>query len=40
VHSGAPPRKVASIEIAAEPKRRYNDTLRGLSSLTLTIRAA
>jgi cytochrome P450 len=32
--------KVASIEITDEPKRRYNNTLRGLSSLKLAIRAA
>jgi 4-methoxybenzoate monooxygenase (O-demethylating) len=32
-------RKVASIEITNEPKRRYNNTLRGLSSLRLAIRA-
>jgi len=37
---GALARKVASIKIAEEPKRRYNNTLRGLSSLKLTMRAA
>lgn len=31
-------RKVRSIEITGEPKRRYNNTLRGLSSLPVTIR--
>jgi 4-methoxybenzoate monooxygenase (O-demethylating) len=30
---GALARKVGSIEIAGEPKRRYNNTLRGLASL-------
>jgi hypothetical protein len=29
---------VRSIEITGEPKRRYNNTLRGLSSLPVTIR--
>ena len=33
-------RKVASIEITGEPKRRYNNTLRGMASLPVTIRAA
>jgi cytochrome P450 len=33
-------RKVASIEIAGPPQRRYNNTLRGLSSLPVEIRAA
>ena len=36
---GALARKVASIEIAEAPRRRYNNTLRGLSSLKLTMRA-
>jgi 4-methoxybenzoate monooxygenase (O-demethylating) len=30
---GAMARKVASIEIAGEPRRRYNNTLRGMASL-------
>lgn len=30
-------RRVASIEIAGEPKRRFNNTLRGLDSLPVTI---
>jgi cytochrome P450 len=33
-------RKVASIEIVGTPQRRYNNTLRGLSSLPVEIRAA
>lgn len=33
-------RKVESIEITGEPKRRYNNTLRGLSSLPVALRAA
>jgi 4-methoxybenzoate monooxygenase (O-demethylating) len=33
-------RKVASIEICAEPRRRYNNTLRSMASLPLRIRAA
>jgi cytochrome P450 len=33
-------RKVASIDISGEPKRRYNTTLRGLDSLPVTITAA
>jgi cytochrome P450 len=33
-------RKVASIEIAGPAKRRYNNTLRGLASLPVTVRAA
>ena len=33
-------RKVASIEINGEPKRRYNNTLRGLDSLPVTITPA
>jgi cytochrome P450 len=33
-------RKVASIEIVGEPKRRYNNTLRGMSSLPVRIAAA
>jgi len=31
-------RKVASIEIAGEPRRRYNNTLRGMASLPVTVR--
>jgi cytochrome P450 len=37
---GAMARKVASIEIVGTPQRRYNNTLRGLSSLPVEIRAA
>lgn len=33
-------RKVAAIEITGEPKRRYNNTLRGLASLPITFHAA
>ena len=33
-------RKVASLEISGPVKRRYNNTLRGLASLPLTIRPA
>ena len=33
-------RKVASIEIVGTPQRRYNNTLRGLSSLPVEMRAA
>jgi hypothetical protein len=33
-------RKVKSIEITGEVKRRYNNTLRGLESLPITIKAA
>jgi 4-methoxybenzoate monooxygenase (O-demethylating) len=33
-------RKVKSIEITGEPKRRYNNTLRGLESLPVTLTAA
>ncbi len=33
-------RKVASIEIVGEPKRRYNNTLRGMASLPVRITAA
>ena len=33
-------RKVATIEIVGAPQRRYNNTLRGLSSLPVEIRAA
>jgi hypothetical protein len=33
-------RKVASIEITGPAKRRYNNTLRGLASLPVTVRAA
>jgi 4-methoxybenzoate monooxygenase (O-demethylating) len=36
---GALARKVASIEIAGEPKRRYNNTLRGMASLPMRITA-
>jgi 4-methoxybenzoate monooxygenase (O-demethylating) len=31
-------RKVGSIEITGEPRRHYNNTLRGLASLPMTIR--
>jgi cytochrome P450 len=34
---GALARSVASIEIAGTPKRAYNNTLRGLESLPITI---
>ncbi len=37
---GAMARKVRSIEISGEPKRRYNNTLRGMSVLPVTIRGA
>jgi 4-methoxybenzoate monooxygenase (O-demethylating) len=37
---GALARKVAAIEIVGEPKRRYNNTLRGMSSLPVRITAA
>lgn len=37
---GALARKAASIEIAGEPRRRYNNTLRGLASLPVKLRAA
>jgi 4-methoxybenzoate monooxygenase (O-demethylating) len=37
---GALARKVGSIEIAGEPVRRYNNTLRGLTSLPVRMRAA
>ena len=33
-------RKVASIEICGEPRRRYNNTLRSMASLPVRIRAA
>jgi hypothetical protein len=33
-------RRVASIEITGEPKRRFNNTLRGLDSLPVTITPA
>ena len=33
-------RKAKSIEITGTPKRRYNNTLRGLASLPVTLRAA
>ena len=33
-------RKVATIEITGPVKRRYNNTLRGLESLPLTLKAA
>jgi 4-methoxybenzoate monooxygenase (O-demethylating) len=36
---GALARKAASIEIAGEPKRRYNNTLRGMASLPVRIAA-
>jgi len=36
---GALARKVASIEITGPTRRRYNNTLRGLASLPVTIRA-
>jgi len=31
-------RKVMSIEITGEPRRRYNNTLRGMASLPVTVR--
>jgi cytochrome P450 len=37
---GALARKVGSIEIVGEPVRRYNNTLRGLTSLSVRMRAA
>jgi cytochrome P450 len=37
---GALARKVGSIEIAGEPRRRYNNTLRGMASLPVRFRAA
>lgn len=37
---GALARKVARVEIVGEPRRRYNNTLRGMASLPLRIRAA
>jgi cytochrome P450 len=37
---GALARKCASIEIGGEPRRRYNNTLRGMASLPITLRAA
>jgi 4-methoxybenzoate monooxygenase (O-demethylating) len=37
---GALARKVRAIEITGEPKRRYNNTLRGLESLPVTLRPA
>lgn len=37
---GSLARKVGSIEIVGEPKRRYNNTLRGLASLPVRIKAA
>jgi hypothetical protein len=33
-------RKAGAIEIAGEPGRRYNNTLRGLASLPMRLRAA
>jgi cytochrome P450 len=33
-------RKVGSIEISGNVKRRYNNTLRGLESLPITIKPA
>ena len=35
---GALARKVAAIEIEAEPKRRYNNTLRGMANLPVRLR--
>jgi cytochrome P450 len=32
-------KRVAAIEIVGEPKRRFNNTLRGLASLPVTVRA-
>jgi hypothetical protein len=37
---GALARKVGSIEIAGEPKRRYNNTLRGMAALPVRITPA
>jgi 4-methoxybenzoate monooxygenase (O-demethylating) len=37
---GALARKCAAIEISGEPKRRYNNTLRGMASLPMTLRVA
>lgn len=37
---GALARKVSSIEIAGEPKRRYNNTLRGMASLPVRVTPA
>ncbi len=37
---GALARKAASIEITGQPKRRYNNTLRGLESLPVTLHPA
>jgi len=37
---GALARKCASIEISGEPRRRHNNTLRGMASLPMTLRAA
>ncbi|HET6605356.1 MAG TPA: cytochrome P450 [Rhodopila sp.] len=36
---GALARKCASIEISGEPRRRYNNALRGMASLPITLRA-
>jgi hypothetical protein len=33
-------RRVATIKISGEPKRRFNNTLRGLDHLPVTIAAA
>ena len=33
-------RRIASIEISGPVRRRYNNTLRGLDSLPLTVKAA
>lgn len=33
-------RRIAGIEITGEPKRRFNNTLRGLDSLPVTITPA
>lgn len=37
---GALARKCAAVEISGEPKRRFNNTLRGMASLPMTLRAA
>jgi hypothetical protein len=37
---GALTKRVAAIELAGEPKRRLNNTLRGFDSLPLRIKAA
>ena len=33
-------RKISGIEITGPAKRRYNNTMRGLASLPVTVRAA